>query len=42
VSYLVAAVIGLVFGALDQLLGTLWSMTHLGVWTDSVSLMSAP
>ena len=36
------AVIGLVFGALDQLLGTLWSMTHLGVWTVSVSLMSAP
>jgi hypothetical protein len=42
VSYLVAAVIGLVFGALDQLLGTLWSMSHLGVWTVSVSLMSAP
>ena len=40
--YLLAAVIGLVFGALDQLLGTLWSMSHLGVWTVSVSLMSAP
>ena len=37
-----AAVIGLVFGALDQLLGTLWSMSHLGTWTVSVSLMSAP
>jgi hypothetical protein len=42
VMYLVAAVIGLVFGGLDQWLGSLWIMSHLGFWTDSVSLMSAP
>jgi hypothetical protein len=42
VIYLVTAAIGLVFGALDQMLGTLWSTSHLGVWTESVSLMSAP
>jgi hypothetical protein len=40
--FVVTAVIGLVFGALDQLLGTLWSTSHLGVWSESVSLMSAP
>jgi Family of unknown function (DUF6518) len=42
VIYLVTAVTGLVFGGLDQVLGTLWSTSHLGVWTESVSLMSAP
>jgi hypothetical protein len=42
VIYLVTAAMGLVFGSLDQMLGTLWSTSHLGVWAESVSLMSAP
>jgi hypothetical protein len=42
VSYLVLASLALIFGATDQYLGSLWSATHLGVWTIDVSLMSAP
>jgi hypothetical protein len=40
--FLVTGVLGFAFGALDQWLGTLWSTAHLGGWTNSVSLMSAP
>jgi len=30
------------FGAVDQYLGSLWSLTHLGPWTVDLSGMSAP
>jgi hypothetical protein len=40
--FVVTGVLGFAFGAFDQWLGILSSTTHLGGWTDSVSLMSAP
>ena len=42
VAFLLTAVIGLLFGAGDQYLGSLRSMVALGPWTVSVSQMSAP
>jgi hypothetical protein len=41
VIFVVAALVGLVFGAGDQYLGSLRSMVALGPWTVSVSQMSA-
>jgi hypothetical protein len=41
-AYLVAIVVGVVFGGGDQYLGTLTSFTALGSWTIAVSGMSAP
>src|SRR5437899_12390930 len=41
VAFLLTAVIGLLFGAGDQYLGSLRSMVALGPWTVSVSQMSA-
>lgn len=41
-AYLVGVAVGFAFGAIDQFLGSLWSFSHLGFWTVSVSLMSAP
>jgi hypothetical protein len=41
VIFVLAAVVGLVFGAGDQYLGSLKSMVALGPWTVSVSQMSA-
>jgi hypothetical protein len=41
VIYLVAGLVGLVFGAADQYLGSLRSFVALGPWTISVSQMSA-
>lgn len=41
VIFVVAALVGLVFGAGDQYLGSLKSMVALGPWTVSVSQMSA-
>jgi hypothetical protein len=41
VIFIVAAIVGLVFGAGDQYLGSLKSMVALGPWTVSVSQMSA-
>ena len=40
--YVLTMAVGFVFGAADQYLGGLWSLTHLGHWTVSISLMSAP
>jgi hypothetical protein len=40
--FVFALLFGLVFGALDQYLGSLWSLTTLGAWAVSVSGMSAP
>jgi hypothetical protein len=42
VAFVVAAVIGLVFGAGDQYLGTLAAGSVLGTWSWTVSGMSAP
>jgi hypothetical protein len=42
VAFLVAIVIGFLFGALDQYLGTVHVTSHLGWWTITVSGMSAP
>jgi hypothetical protein len=39
VAYLLAAFLGLAFGAADQYLG---SLSTLGLWASTVSLMSAP
>jgi hypothetical protein len=35
-------VLAVCFGALDQYLGSLWVLTHVGFWTADVSMMSAP
>jgi hypothetical protein len=40
--YLVAIIVGVVFGGADQYLGTLTSFAALGSWTIAVSGMSAP
>src|SRR3954470_6770471 len=39
--FVVAAVVGLVFGAADQYIGSLKPMVALGPWTISLSQMSA-
>jgi len=41
-AFLVAVVIGLLFGAFDQYLGSVHVTSHLGWWTITVSGMSAP
>jgi hypothetical protein len=41
-AFVLAIVIGLVFGAIDQYLGTVHVTSHLGWWTITVSGMSAP
>ena len=41
-AFVLAIVIGLVFGAVDQYLGTVHVTSHLGWWTITVSGMSAP
>lgn len=41
-GFLVALVVGLVFGGVDQYLGSLRPSLALGAWATSVSLMSAP
>jgi hypothetical protein len=41
-AYMVAIMVGVVFGGGDQYLGTLTSFTALGSWTIAVSGMSAP
>jgi hypothetical protein len=38
----VLAALAFCFGAADQYLGSLWSLTHLGPWSVDLSLMSAP
>jgi hypothetical protein len=42
VRYAIAVAIAFLFGAADQYLGGLWSLTHVGWWAVSVSAMSAP
>jgi hypothetical protein len=41
---MVPTMVGLAFcfGAVDQYLGSLWSVTHLGSWTLDLTTMSAP
>jgi hypothetical protein len=41
-AFVLAIVIGFVFGAVDQYLGTVHVTSHLGWWTITVSGMSAP
>src|SRR6186997_1771220 len=41
-AFVVAIVIGLMFGAVDQYLGTVHVTSRLGWWTITVSGMSAP
>jgi hypothetical protein len=41
-AFVLAIVIGSVFGAVDQYLGTVHVTSHLGWWTITVSGMSAP
>ena len=41
-AFLLAVVIGFLFGAMDQYLGTVHVTSHLGWWTITVSGMSAP
>jgi hypothetical protein len=40
--FVFAVVFGFGFGALDQYLGSVWSLTTLGAWAVSISGMSAP
>jgi hypothetical protein len=40
--YALTVALGFVFGAVDQYLGASWSILHLGFWSVSLSLMSAP
>ncbi len=41
-AFVLAILVGFVFGALDQYLGTVHVTSHLGWWTITVSGMSAP
>jgi hypothetical protein len=41
-AFVVIVIGGLVFGAGDQYLGTVHAMNALGLWTESVSVLSAP
>ena len=41
-AFLVIVIGGLVFGAGDQYLGTVHAMNAVGLWTESVSVLSAP
>jgi hypothetical protein len=41
-AFVVIVIGGLVFGAGDQYLGTVHAMNAMGLWTESVSVLSAP
>lgn len=41
-GFFVAGLAAFAFGVADRYLGGLWSVTHIGLWTVSVSALSAP